>query len=643
MVVMRDPSLNGDPPPDYAKNSGLITLSIHYGGSVTNTGGEEFDDSDSEYEYKMNEDQDEIEDVAAENDDWDFKVEEELVDNVIKDADEGKKSEARDGRSRDYVPEHTCNISFNVRNMKSSWLSKKYFHKFKSDPKRTVKGFRIDAIEDVRCNISTNQAARAKKLAMLMLHGNPAQQFALLWDYADEVKRSNPGSTVILGTEQNMFDRFYVCLHALRMNFLAGCRPVLCVDGCHLKGPHGGVLLAAVGIDPNNNFFPLCYAVVFVRHLHSNFKSNGFRGLAFKNGLWKAARATTVNQFNERMKELNELDEGAYAWFNDKPPKEWSRSHFSPHPRCDILLNNACECFNSNILEAREKPILTMLEWLMEYLMKRVQQNRDRALKRKWDLSGIPCKHVVSAILCQGEDIEKYTHQCYRVETYLKAYHHPILPINGRDEWKKSDFNPPVPPKAVKRVGRPPKSSRRLEVDEPVNKKKKRRGAPILKEGSSRIKRQQTTVKCGKCGHQGHNARGCATKTAPSEPVPDASSQVPPKEQPQKIQVRRKGKAIMHEPEVVLHKRTRSGNIPAAAPVIRKLQNIKPTKSFATAPSMFQQFQQCHKGVKIKEPANFVDAEVGGRSLDEQGVQDQHHPLSKEEENLLLCQILAML
>ncbi|KAL0375555.1 UNVERIFIED_CONTAM: hypothetical protein Scaly_0673100 [Sesamum calycinum] len=340
-----------------------------------------------------------------------------------------------------------------------------------------------------------------------------------------------------------------------------------------------------------------------------------------------------------------------------------------------------------------------MLEWLMEYLMKRLQQNRDRASKkwkrvlcpkiqkiidknieklgdcipiksddkhyqiscfdgtqysvdlengtcgcRKWDLSGIPCKHAVSAIFCQGEDIEKYTHQCYRVQTYLKAYQHPIFPINGRDEWKKSDLSPPVPPKAVKRVGRPPKSSRRLEVDEPVQKNKKRRGAP-MKEGSSRIKRQQTTVKCGKCGGQGHNARGCATKTASNEPVPDASSQVPPTEQPQKSRLEESVKASckmqmlscigeqevciqgkletivasVQEEDGVMHRRTRSGHIPVAAPVIRKLQDRKAPKPSATAPSMFHQFQQCQKGVKIKEPAPFIDVEVGGRSLDEQG------------------------
>ncbi|KAL0295124.1 UNVERIFIED_CONTAM: hypothetical protein Sradi_6850900 [Sesamum radiatum] len=100
-----------------------------------------------------------------------------------------------------------------------------------------------------------------------MIQGSPSEQYALLWDYVDEIKRSNPGSTVILGTLQeyghNIFDRFYVCLQALRLNFLAGCRPLIFVDGCHLKEPYGGLLLSAVAIDTNNNFFPVCYAVVW--------------------------------------------------------------------------------------------------------------------------------------------------------------------------------------------------------------------------------------------------------------------------------------------------------------------------------------------------------------------------------------------
>ncbi|KAL0285771.1 UNVERIFIED_CONTAM: hypothetical protein Scaly_2809500 [Sesamum calycinum] len=266
-------------------------------------------------------------------------------------------------------------------------------------------------------------------------------------------------------------------------------------------------------------------------------------------------------------------------------------------------------------------------EELIDNVIKETRGEKSEAMEENFDVEGLRVDDSDVdkwPVICVdgyhlkgphgGEDIEKYTHQCYRVQTYLKAYQHPIFPINGRDEWKKSDLSPPVPPKAVKRVGRPPKSSRRLELDEPMQKNKNKRGAP-MKEGSSRIKRQQTIVKCGKCGSQGHNARGYTTKTVSNELVSDASSQVPPIKQPQKKQVRGKCKGIMQNANVFMHRRTR-----IAAPVIGKLQDRKTPKPSATTPSIFHQFQQCHKEVKIKEPAPFIDAEVGERSLDEQGV-----------------------
>ncbi|KAL2241124.1 UNVERIFIED_CONTAM: hypothetical protein Sindi_0753600 [Sesamum indicum] len=60
------------------------------------------------------------------------------------------------------------------------------------------------------------------------------------------------------------------------------------------------------------------------------------------------------------------------------------------------------------------------------------------------------------------------------------------------------------------------------------------------------------------------------------------------------------------------------GYIPVVAHVVRKLQNRKAPKPFATAPSMFDQFQQYQKRVKTKEHTSFVDAEVGRKPLDEQ-------------------------
>lgn len=61
--------------------------------------------------------------------------------------------------------------------------------------------------------------------------------------------------------------------------FLNGCRPFIGVDGYHLKGIYGGVLLVVVGMDTNNEIVPLALCVCeientetwswFMEHLHN--------------------------------------------------------------------------------------------------------------------------------------------------------------------------------------------------------------------------------------------------------------------------------------------------------------------------------------------------------------------------------------
>ncbi|KAG6476853.1 hypothetical protein ZIOFF_066101 [Zingiber officinale] len=51
-------------------------------------------------------------------------------------------------------------------------------------------------------------------------------------------------------------------LDALRKGFLEGCKPSIGFDGCHLKGPYGDVLLSAIGLDGNNQLFPIAFTIV---------------------------------------------------------------------------------------------------------------------------------------------------------------------------------------------------------------------------------------------------------------------------------------------------------------------------------------------------------------------------------------------
>ncbi|XP_019150594.1 PREDICTED: uncharacterized protein LOC109147395 [Ipomoea nil] len=135
------------------------------------------------------------------------------------------------------------------------------------------------------------------------------------------------------------FLRMYICWEATREGF-KHCRKIIGLDGCHLKCKIGGQLLTAVGIDANESLFPIAYAVVedkqkgliqacestlqgvrhifCVRHLHNNMRVAGFTANAIKDALWKAARATTVNNFSTALLELRKLDENAYVWLGDK-------------------------------------------------------------------------------------------------------------------------------------------------------------------------------------------------------------------------------------------------------------------------------------------------------------------------------------
>ncbi|KAL8472412.1 hypothetical protein ACS0TY_029570 [Phlomoides rotata] len=113
--------------------------------------------------------------------------------------------------------------------------------------------------------------------------------------------------------------------------------------------------------------------------------------------------------------------------------------------------------------------------------------------------------HGHCAILKQKLDPEDFVHDYYSVETYLKAYEHPILGISYDALWGDSMYIPPLPPNfgTIKRRGRIP-TMRRKEPDEPKGKKKSRKLS---------LRRQQTSLHCLKCGGEGHNAATCLSQS----------------------------------------------------------------------------------------------------------------------------------
>ena len=68
----------------------------------------------------------------------------------------------------------------------------------------------------------------------------------------------------------------------------------------------------------------------------------------------------------------------------------WCRHAFSTVPKCDMLLNNLYEVFNSKLITARDKSLLTMCEMIRRYLMIRIVKNREAMNK----VSGPLCLRI---------------------------------------------------------------------------------------------------------------------------------------------------------------------------------------------------------------------------------------------------------
>ncbi|KAJ9548454.1 hypothetical protein OSB04_020997 [Centaurea solstitialis] len=304
--------------------------------------------------------------------------------------------------------------------------------------------------------------------------------------------------------------------------------------------------------------FPAAEHRFCVRHIHENMKLR-WKGKAYKDLLWKCATATTVPQFQKEMEELRKFNADTYNWLKEIPPHHWSRSHFTGRAQCDVLLNNMCEVFNRQLVGGRDKPIITALEFCREYLMKRLvivqkvidksqgpltptaskllEKNKREASQyvvlwngeheyqvsgawgdqccvdllkktcacRKWELTGIPCKHAVAAIWYSAVNggevdfLEKWLHPYYHLDTWRKMYAFKIKPVNGRSMWPTT--NCPIkitPPKHHTHVGRPKKSRRKTaeELSQPLVK-----GTKLQKIGK--------TVTCRRCKQIGHNSRTC--------------------------------------------------------------------------------------------------------------------------------------
>ncbi|XP_052733999.1 uncharacterized protein LOC128196591 [Vigna angularis] len=310
--------------------------------------------------------------------------------------------------------------------------------------------------------------------------------------------------------------------------------------------------------------------------------------------MWRAATSTYPQAWEREMLKIKEVNIEAYKYLIGIPPRFWSRSRFTGQAMTDTLDNNISEAFNSVLIHSRGKPIITMMEDIRVYLMKRWATNRTKVASmdfticpkikkrlekecslsrfwvpswsarkifevrhtssvgnkftldldtkecscKKWMISVIPCCHAIAAMNFSNVDPQSYVPTVFTRSTYEEVYASIIFPLNGHLLWETTNFNDVLPPLMRKMPGRP-KKKRRLEAWE-------------LTKDDTQMRVGGHRKKCSICRQRGHNKNNCPLKpqpaetTQPSQPPPSSSTTQPSQQpspqssRPTKCKVRRK-------------------------------------------------------------------------------------------------------
>ncbi|GKC10956.1 mutator type transposase [Tanacetum coccineum] len=393
---------------------------------------------------------------------------------------------------RTLIKDHACIQSRAIKACTSRFLADHVIKSLATNPDIPVRAVQDQMQKQFKVGVSKMKAFRAKRFASNIITGSYREQYSLLREYAQELINQNPGTTVQIDVQQEPN------LESLT-RILEGC-------------PWPCQILTAVGVDTNNGIYPVAYTIVkaeskaswcwFLNLLREDlgieanfnytFISDRQKGLIQAIASVFPTKATSEGELKRKLGEFKSFNSDAYDWLMKIPLEQWSRAYFF-RAKCDLLINNICEVFNRQLVDGRDQPIITCLEYIREYLMKRtvvvqkviaktigpltpsVTKMFDVIKKRllstmKWELTGIPCKHAVASIYNMSENSvgvgipEQWVYAAYRIETWDMYTH-----------------------------SRPPK-------------KRKKSNDEIASQSASW---KGKLVSCDKCGNVGHNKKGC--------------------------------------------------------------------------------------------------------------------------------------
>jgi hypothetical protein len=162
-------------------------------------------------------------------------------------------------------PDHNCLGVGHTGNSAASadFLASVILEQVRMQPDIKPKNIKKDIQRIYNVEIPYGRVWAAKEAALNLIHGTHEESYANLPKYCEQLVVANPGTFLDLESTEttNQFRRLFLCYDASAAGFVA-CKPLLGIDGTHLKSKFQGILLTATGTDAQGQLFPLAFGVV---------------------------------------------------------------------------------------------------------------------------------------------------------------------------------------------------------------------------------------------------------------------------------------------------------------------------------------------------------------------------------------------
>ncbi|XP_074266095.1 uncharacterized protein LOC141588558 [Silene latifolia] len=306
------------------------------------------------------------------------------------------------------------------RNLRRTFISNAIRNIVEADWGLMVNAIIEIIIDKYNYKISYMKAWKAKQKALADIFGDWELSYQLLPRFFEDLKEANPG-TVVQFVNYPTDDPNVVIFGWVFWAFGASikgfphCRPIITIDGTHLYGKYKGVLMISMGVDANDQLYPLAFAIVelettetwswflacirclvtqrsglciisdrhpgimkamnengsgweepfayhrfCIRHHASNINSK-FKNKALKDLFsWTAFQHQSI-KFNTSLAKINELNVQARADLDKLPLSKWSMCHGGAL-RYGIKTTNLAEVFNNVLKGARFLPVTALVK-----------------------------------------------------------------------------------------------------------------------------------------------------------------------------------------------------------------------------------------------------------------------------------------